>query len=237
MTTPSAWLPDTLHLGSPAEVPHNNTFTRLNWWLFAAAAFLVSVPVFIQAPLVRSLPWVSLGMTVGWLWLSLRLRSRPTTKVWGDLLLGFTWTWLAGGIYWGWLRWEPLWHLPIEAIGLPFAIIGLRRGWNRIGDWFYIGSLLGTAITDLYFYLANLMPSWRQLMLVEPDGVQPIFQAAVAQVQTPWGTSCAVVLAVLLLGVGYLPLRSPQLHTWAFGGAVLSTMLVDGLFWLVATAG
>ncbi|HEY9657520.1 MAG TPA: DUF3120 domain-containing protein, partial [Allocoleopsis sp.] len=75
MTTPSAWLPDTLHLGSPAEVPHNNTFTRLNWWLFAAAAFLVSVPVFIQAPLVRSLPWVSLGMTVGWLWLSLRLRS------------------------------------------------------------------------------------------------------------------------------------------------------------------
>lgn len=209
---------------------------RLTWLVFAAAAFLVSVPVFLQAPLVRSLPWLSLGLTLGWLWLSLTLRARPTTYVWGDLLLGFTWTWLAGAAYWGWLRWEPLWHLPIEALGLPFALVSLSRGWGKIGNWFYLGSLLGTVITDVYFYLVNLIPYWRQLMRTDPSLVQPIFQSAVAQIQTSWGIGCAVVLATFLLITGFLPLRSQQLHWWTFSGAVLSTIIVDGLFWLAATS-
>ncbi|WP_416676841.1 DUF3120 domain-containing protein [Egbenema bharatensis] len=207
---------------------------RQTWAIFLAAALLVSVPVFFQAPLVRVFPWLSLVLTGGWLWLSLTLRSRPTTYIWGDLLLGFTWTWLAGSVYWGWLRWEPLWHLPIEAIGLPFAIFGLLRGQGRIGNWFYLGSLLGTTITDVYFYLVNLIPHWRQLMLAEPDLVRPIFQSAVAQIQTPWGTGWAIGLGLFLLIVGSLPLRSVHLHRWTFAGAVLSTILVDGLFWLVA---
>lgn len=207
---------------------------RLKWLLLASAGFLVSVPVFLQAPLVRLFPWLSLVLTVGWLGLSLHLKSRPRTQIWGDLLLGFTWTWLAGSIYWGWLRWEPLWHLPIEAIGLPFAVAGLLQGRNRIGHWFYLGSLLGTAITDIYFYLVNLIPYWRQLMLAEPSLIRSIFQDAVVQVQTPWGVSCAAVLAVFLMLAGCLPLRSQQLHFWTFGGAVLSTIVVDGLFWLAA---
>jgi Protein of unknown function (DUF3120) len=203
---------------------------------FAAAAFLVSVPVFIQAPLVRLFPWLSLGLTGGWLWLSLSLRSRPQTHQWGDLLLGFTWTWLAGSIYWGWLRWEPFLHLPVEAIGLPFAWVALQRGQGKIGNWFYLGSLFGTVMTDVYFYLVDMIPYWRQIMQVAPDAVQPILQNAVAQVQTPWGMGCAIALAVILLLVGSLPLRLRQPHGWVFGGAVLSTMLVDGLFWLAATA-
>jgi hypothetical protein len=112
----------------------------------------------------------------------------------------------------------------------------LLRGQGRIGNWFYLGSLLGTAITDAYFYLVDLIPHWRQVMLAEPDLVQPIFQSAVAQMQTAWGTGWAIGLAVFLLLVGSLPLRSSQLHWWTFGGAVLSTILVDGLFWLVATS-
>jgi hypothetical protein len=208
----------------------------LVWQVFVAAAFLVSVPVFLQAPLVRLAPWLSLALTAGWLWLSFTLRARSATEVWGDLLLGFTWTWLAGSIYWGWLRWEPLLHLPIEAVGLPFAFVGLMRGKDKIGNWFYLGSLLGTAITDIYFYIVNLIPHWRQLMQVEPHLVQPIFQDAVARIQTPWGVGWAVVLGMLLLLTGFLPLRSPQLHNWTFGGAVLSTIVVDGLFWLVATS-
>ena len=207
----------------------------LVWQVFAAAAFLVSVPVFFQAPLVRLAPWLSLLLTAGWLWLSLSLRSRSATETWGDLLLGFTWTWLAGSIYWGWLRWEPLLHLPVEAVGLPFAAIGLMKGKDKIGNWFYLGSLFGTAITDAYFYLVNLIPHWRQLMQAEPNLVQPIFESAVAQIQTPWGVGWAIVLGLLLLLTGFLPLRSPQLHQWTFAGAVLSTILVDGLFWLVAT--
>ncbi len=204
------------------------------WLMFAAAAFLVSVPVFAQAPLVRLFPWLSLLCTAAWLGLSFRLRQNPTLAIWGNLLLGFSWTWLAGSLYWGWLRWEPLIHLPVEAIGLPFAIFGLRRGQNQIGHWFYLGSLFGTAMTDIYFYLVNLMPAWRQLMQVEPSLAASVLQNAVAQIQTSWGIGCAVGLIGILLVVGMAPLRSNALHWWAFSGAVLSTLLVDGLFWLGA---
>ncbi|WP_228035619.1 DUF3120 domain-containing protein [Oculatella sp. LEGE 06141] len=206
------------------------------WVIFLAAVFLVSVPVFFEAPLVRLFPGLSLALTGGWLGLSLFLGSRPATQRWGDLLFGFTWTWMAGSIYWGWFRWEPLLHLPIEAIGLPLVVVGFAKGWGKLGHWFYLGSLFGTAMTDLYFYLVDLIPHWRRLMLVEPNLTQPIFQSAVAQMQTPSGMSWAIVLVVILLTVGSVPLLSRQLHWWAFGGAVLSTLLVDGLFWLVATA-
>ncbi|MDX2213287.1 MAG: DUF3120 domain-containing protein [Oculatellaceae cyanobacterium bins.114] len=211
------------------------TRLRKTWWVLAAAVFLVSVPVFIQAPLVREFPWLSLGLTIGFVGLSLWLRSRSTSFVWGDLLLGFSWTWLAGSIYWGWLRWEPFWHLPIEAIGLPFVVFALAKGWGKIGGWFYLGSLFGTALTDIYFYLVDLIPYWRKLMQVPLEEAQPVFQGAIAQIQTPWGIATAIALVTILLVVGYLPLRSSQLHWWAFGGAVLSTIFVDGLFWFAAT--
>jgi hypothetical protein len=208
--------------------------TSQTWLVFAAAVFLVSVPVFIEAPLVRALPLVSLAMTIGWVWLSFALMSRPSTYLWGDILLGFSWSWLAGSIYWGWLRWEPLLHLPVEAIGLPFAIACLYRGWGKVGNFFYLGSLTGTIITDVYFYLVDLIPHWRQIMLVEPTEVAPILHNAVAQVQSPWGLSWVMILAILLLIVGIFPLQYRQCHWWAFSGAVLSTILVDSLFWLAA---
>jgi len=162
--------------------------------------------------------------------------KRPKTQIWGDLLLGFSWSWLAGSIYWGWLRWEPLIHLPVEAIGLPFALWCLRQGWGKVGSWFYLGSLFGTAVTDGYFYLVDLIPSWRQLMQVEPELAIQILQDATTHVSTAWGISWAIVLLSILLGVGTLPWRSGQLHWWAFSGAVLSTILVDGLFWIAASA-
>lgn len=201
--------------------------------MFAAAVFLITVPVFIEAPLVRYLPTVSLLMTAAWLGLSWLLWRKPSTHIWGDLLFGFSWTWLAGSIYWGWLRWEPLLHLPVEAIGLPATAYYLARGQGKVGHWFYLGSLLGTAVTDIYFYLVNLIPHWRQLMQL-PEEAAPILTAALAQIQTPWGSLWAVMLVGVLLGVGIWPLRHRQLHWWAFGGAVLSTLLVDGLFWIAA---
>jgi hypothetical protein len=211
------------------EQPVPNT-----WLFFGASAFLVSVPVFFQAPLVRAFPWLSLGLTGVWLAVSLFLRKRPATHLAGDLLLGFSLTWLAGSLYWGWLRTEPLLHLPVEAIALPFTLITLSRGWGKVGNWFYLGSLLGTAVTDAYFYLMNLIPAWRQLMQVPPDQIATIFHQAVVQMQTPAGVGWAIALVALLLTVGGLALRSASLHAWVFAGAVLSTLLVDGLFWLVA---
>ncbi|WP_066377028.1 MULTISPECIES: DUF3120 domain-containing protein [unclassified Anabaena] len=211
-------------------------YSQKIWLVFAAAVFLVSVPVFIEAPLVRSLPGVSLAMTGFLVWLSFHLMSRPSTYLWGDLLLGFSWSWLAGSIYWGWLRWEPLWHLPVESIGLPFACWCLARNWGKIGNWFYLGSLLGTVLTDMYFYVVDLIPYWRQIMEVEPSQVSPILQAAVTQVQTPWGVASAIILAVVLLLAGVIPLSQKQRHWYAFGGAVLSTILVDSLFLIAALA-
>ncbi len=226
----------TLEVHQTIEFPWRHKLARQAWLVFAAAVFLVSVPVFIEAPLVRSLPWVSLGLTAGWVWLSFSLMSRPATYIWGDLLYGFSWSWLAGGIYWGWLRWEPLWHLPVEAIGLPFAVWCLSRNWAKVGNWFYLGSLLGTVVTDVYFYIADLIPYWRQIMHVEPQAIAPILRQALFQVQTPWGVAWALILGLTLLAVGMLSLNSNKRHWYAFSAAVLSTILVDSLFLLAAIA-
>lgn len=191
----------------------------------------------MQAPLVRYYPEVSLVLTFFWVGLGVWLLKQEKISLWGDLLLGFSWSWLAGSLYWGWWRWEPLIHIPMEAIGLPFVLWGLYKGRGKVGNLFYLGSLLGTAITDVYFYLTGLIPYWRQLMTVEldPNLVSPIFHNALAQIETPWGISWAIVLLNLLLAFGIYPLQKRVCHWWAFSGAVLSTILVDGLFWITAS--
>jgi hypothetical protein len=208
---------------------------RQAWRVFFTASFLVSVPVFFQAPIVRLFPGISLLLTGFWVGLGYLLYQRQN-RWWGDIICGFSWSWLAGSIYWGWFRSEPLIHIPIESIGLPFALWCLWRGWGKIGNFFYLGSLLGTAITDLYFYLTNVIPFWRQLMTVDLDPAlaSPILKASLAQVQTPWGFSWAIVLVNILLAVSWWSLKKMELHWWAFAGAVLSTILVDSLFWIVA---
>ncbi|MBD0341436.1 MAG: DUF3120 domain-containing protein, partial [Microcoleus sp. Co-bin12] len=47
------------------------------WLIFSASAFLVSIPVFVQAPLVRLYPTISLLSTIPWFVLSLILIFRP----------------------------------------------------------------------------------------------------------------------------------------------------------------
>lgn len=201
---------------------------RAKVWM--TAVFFVVVPVFFQAPLVRSLPWLSLTMTAGWLLAGISLSSRTATRLWGDLLTGFSWTWLAGSLYWGWLRAEPLWHLPIEALGLPIVIGLLAQGRSRVGSYFFLGSLFGTAVTDLYIYWNDLLPMWRQVMIADPDWVPFILRQAAASLQNSVSLSQGVLIALGLLTVGILPLRSKQLCWWAFSGAVLSTLVVDLLF-------
>ncbi|WP_019504403.1 DUF3120 domain-containing protein [Pleurocapsa sp. PCC 7319] len=217
-------------------LPLQQNYERQAWRVFFSASFLVSVPVFFQAPIVRLFPWFSLALTLFWIGLGWLLYRRPQSRWWGDIILGFSWSWLAGSIYWGWLRAEPLIHIPVESIGLPFALWFIWRGWGKVGNFFYLGSLLGTAITDLYFYLTNVIPYWRKLMTVdlEPALASPIFKAALAQVQTAWGISWAIVLVNILLAVSLWSLSKTELHWWAFAGAVLSTILVDSLFWIAA---
>ena len=202
--------------------------------MFTAAIFLVVVPVFFQAPLVRSLPWLSLTLTGTWLLGGMGLASRASTRGWGDLLTGFTWTWLAGSVYWGWLRSEPLLHLPIEAIGLPIVLGLLAQGKGRLGSYFYFGSLLGTAITDLYIYWTDLLPMWRQVMIADPVWVPVLLREAASSLQNSTDFSRGILLVIGLLTIGLLPLRSKQSCWWAFSGAVLSTLVVDLLFFVSA---
>ena len=234
MTSSSTTKYSSVTQNSLLNIPLSETQELKSWQVFGAASFLVSVPVFFQAPMVRLFPWISLALTLFWVILGIWLYKRIQTRWWGDLILGFSWSWLAGSIYWGWLRWEPLIHLPVEAIGVPFAVWCLCRGWGKIGNYFYLGSLLGTAITDLYFYLTGLIPYWRQVMEVDPYFAAAVLKSALVQVQTPWGISWAVVLVNLLLGVSLVALQKSQLHWWAFAGAVLSTLVVDSLFWIAA---
>ncbi len=201
---------------------------------FAASAFLVAVPVFIQAPLVRILPELSLAVTALWLLLGWNWLRKPHLHLWGDLIVGFSWTWLAGAIYWGWFRWNPYIHLPIEAIGLPIVLILMRYSKAKIGNYFYLGSLFGTAITDLYFYCVGLIPYWRQLMISPPAEAGQILHSALLQMETYQGVGWAIVLLALLVMLGTIPLRSLSVSWWAFSGAVLSTILVDSLFFVAA---
>ena len=95
--------------------------------------------------------------------LGLRLRGDL-----GALLIGFSGSWLAGAVFWGWLRLHPLWHLPVEAFALPLAIAGLQGPWRRAGQ-FYLGALIGTACTDAATALCGLMPLWPQVLQASPS--------------------------------------------------------------------
>lgn len=223
-TTPQSQLADRL------IVNLNDDYGSKRLSALLAAAFLVSVPVFIQAPLVRLQPWVSLLITLVWLLGGLQMLRQPAFKFWGDLAIGFSWTWLAGSLYWGWLRENPYVHLPVEAIGLPIVLILISQNRLKVGSYFYLGSLLGTAITDLYFYWVDLIPYWQQVMQVETTAVGSVLQAALQQIQNPIAAIRALWLLSLLVAIGLSGIRSTTAHWWAFAGAVLSTILVDTLF-------
>jgi hypothetical protein len=217
---------------SAPTIDVNNTLRSVpaKWQMFAAAAFLVSIPVFVEAPLVRQAPELATIATIGWIILGYYCRQHPESRRWGDLIWGFSWSWLAGAIYWGWLRWEPLWHLPVESIGLPCALWWLWRGRYRCGALFYLGSLAGTAITDGYCYAADLMAHWRSLFQVAPELSAPILHDAILQMHTLAGISWAIVLVNLAAIVGILGLASKKSHWGAFSGAVMMTAIVDLLF-------
>jgi hypothetical protein len=209
--------------------------SKLQIQVLLASLGLVILPVFVQAPLVRYFPWVSLAMTPLWLGLGLYLMKRPQGEVWGDLIVGFGWIWLTGSLYWGWFRWEPVVHLPVEALGMPIAVLCLYYGCGRVGSYFFLGSLLGTAVTDLYINWMHLFPTWRQLMEVEPDVAPVVLRAAATALESDVAACRAVVLVLFLLVATAVALgTSRQLAWWAFGGAVLSTLIVDGLFFLTA---
>ena len=195
------------------------------------------LPVFLQAPWVRLHPFTAtlftiVLLTVG---LNLQLNSRGMRAEIGSLLVGFSGSWLAGCLFWGWLRAHPLLHLPIEAFALPLAVTGLNSRW-RLACGFYLSSLLGTACTDLMMLATGVMPFWPQVVSapLHEAGLQ-LHDAAIQLVRPQSLILLASAASGILLTARLLRQRTPAdpdvQDVSGMAASVLTTTLwVDGLF-------
>ena len=195
------------------------------------------LPVFLQAPWVRLHPFTAtlftiVLLTVG---LNLQLNSRGMRAEIGSLLVGFSGSWLAGCLFWGWLRAHPLLHLPIEAFALPLAVTGLNSRW-RLACGFYLSSLLGTACTDLMMLATGVMPFWPQVVSapLHEAGLQ-LHDAAIQLMRPQSLILLASAASGILLTARLLRQRSqtdPDVQDVSgMAASVLTTTLwVDGLF-------
>ncbi|MFN3927695.1 MAG: DUF3120 domain-containing protein [Pseudanabaenaceae cyanobacterium] len=199
------------------------------WLGLWTGILLVSLPVFGEAPLVRWSPVLGLLLSVGWLGLS-RVLAERCWHWWASVVWGFSLSWGCGAIYWGWWRWFPAWHLVIESLAVPWAVWGWRRAEYRLGAQFYLGSLLGTALTDLYFYGNDLFGVWAELM-AEESAAQGILPRAIAQVHSAWGLASMGGLVLLILALVVWHLRRKDAGNWLIAGTLIGTIAVDGLFY------
>lgn len=193
-----------------------------------SAGLLVTIPVFLQAPWVHHAPFSACLFTAVLLAAGILLERRPGQRGLGQLLVGFSGSWLAGSLFWGWCRIHPLWHLPIEAFALPLALAGLASRW-RLASAFYLASLLGTAVTDGAMAAAGLMPFWPQVLSAAPAAASGLLRQAATQVFTPLPLLLVVAMALVLLQVcRWLWLQGPcgRVAATALG----TTLAVDGLF-------
>ena len=199
------------------------------------------LPVFLQAPWVHFYPLSALLFTFVLTGFGIVLGQFVSGKWFkiGSLVLGVRGSWLGGCLFWGWLRMHPVLHLPVEAVALPLACVGLTTKW-RMGAGFYLSCLLGTAFTDLMMVLTGVMSSW-------PDVVAaPIEEAANKLNETSLNLLNPLTMVLILLAAVLIlflsnemnkrgTLSSPAGGAWLVAGAALTTTLwVDGLF-LVTT--
>jgi len=194
------------------------------------AVLLVALPVFLQAPLVRQAPFAATLLTLPLVAAGVLLErhGRGPWQQLGPLLVGFSGSWLAGSLFWGWFRLNPLLHLPIEAFALPLALAGLGGRW-RLAGAFYLASLLGTAATDTAIALTGIMPLWPQVLSAPLSEAPQLLRQAGETVLAPANITLVTAMAALLLGV------CTQL--WKRGGlfrvsaaTLATTLAVDGLF-------
>ena len=198
------------------------------------AAAMVVLPVFLQAPWVRLHPFSATLFTAVLLAVGIVLEQsgeRQKAEI-GQLLVGFSGSWLAGCLFWGWLRAHPLLHLPVEAFALPLALTGLSTRW-RLASAFYLASLLGTAVTDLIMAMTGVMQAWPAVVMAPIDLAPGLLHQAGLELLHPLPLLLLAAAAVLILSLGRR--FHQQGSTWSMAGAVLiTTVWVDGLF--LATA-
>ncbi len=202
---------------------------------------MVVLPVFLQAP------WVHLHPTSACLFTFVLLGSgvvvvRFFDDRWfsvGSLLVGVSGSWLGGCLFWGWLRAHPLFHLPVEAVALPLAFVGLSTRW-RLGAGFYLACLLGTAFTDLMMVLTGVMKLWPEVVEAPLNKAPVLLNQAAEQLlnfQSVVLLICAALLIVFLARLMHqrATLNSPSGSTWLVASAALTTTVwIDCLFLMTA---
>jgi hypothetical protein len=198
------------------------------------ASLLVALPVFAEAPWVRHSPFSAVLFTAVLLGLGLGLAHCPQSslRTGGEVLVGFSGSWLAGAIFWGWARQYPLCHLPLEGLALPLALGGLGSRW-RLGCGFYLGSLLGTAATDAAIAATGLMPLWPLAVGAEPAASTELLQQAATTLLHPVPLFVVAAFGLGLLHISRWLWRQGAVARIA-GTALATTLVVDALFLALA---
>ena len=205
------------------------------------SSFLVILPIFIQAPWVRLEPISALCFTFIILLGAYVLYKKQSNKwfIVSSLLFGVSGSWLGGCLFWGWLSPFPILHIPVEAVVLPLALIGLGTNW-KIGSSFYISSLFGTAVTDITIFLIGIMDQWREVITADPENAPLILQKTSENLIQIKSLSIIFFTALILWFVSKEIFDSATINT-TNGKALLvssyviqTTLIVDGIFIFLA---
>ena len=218
-----------------------NTFLSRPIALRLCSSFFVILQIFVQAPWVRFDPVSALCFTFVFIFVAFLL-ARKESDQWhivGALLLGVSGSWLGGCLFWGWLSAYPILHIPVEAVALPFAMVGLGTKW-KIGSSFYISSLFGTAITDMTIFLTGIMDQWQEVINADSDKAPLILQKTSENLINLKSFSIIILVALVLWFISKEIFNSAIANS-TNGKALLvssyviqTTLIVDGIFIFLA---
>ncbi len=219
------------------SIPYLSNPRVLQFW----SSLLVVLPVFLQAPWVRLQPLTASIFTFVLIafGISLTKFGQQKWELAGSLLIGVSGSWLGGCLFWGWLRANPVWHLPVESFALPIALIGLRTRW-RVGAGFYLSCLLGTAFTDLMILVTGLMDQWPVVVEASLDDAPALLNQTAESLINPQSIGSLLLAGTLIAVLARFmkkraSFQSPFSNTWLVASAALTTTLwVDALFLVTA---
>ena len=220
---------------------YENTFLSSSISLRLWSSFFVILPIFVQAPWVRLEPISALSFTFVIVLVAFFLYKKKSNKwfIVSSLLIGVSGSWLGGCLFWGWLSPFPILHIPVEAVVLPLALIGLGTKW-KIGSSFYISSLFGTAVTDITIFLIGIMDQWRQVITADSVTAPLILQKTSEDLIQIKSLSIIIFVALILWFISKEIFDSATINT-NNGKALLvssyviqTTLIVDGIFIVLA---
>ena len=220
---------------------YESTFLSNPFSLRIWSSFFVILPIFVQAPWVRFEPVSALCFTFI-IFFGVYILSKNQSNKWfvvSSLLLGVSGSWLGGCLFWGWLSAYPILHIPVEAVVLPLALIGLDSKW-KIGSSFYLSSLFGTAVTDLTIFFTGIMDQWKEVITADSNTAPLILQKTSENLIQIKSLSIIIFVAIILWYISKEIFNSANTYT-TNGKALLvssyviqTTLIVDGIFILLA---